>query len=76
MGEVFLAQDSLLDRHEIPHKVAQPEVRRWYAQMLLERNAPDDRERARTLLGEAIEMYRRIGMPKHLEIAERMVKRL
>ena len=69
-------QTALRQAHEIPHKIAQPEARRWYAQMLLDRNAPGDRERARTLLGEAIEMYRTIGMPKHLEIAERMLGRL
>jgi hypothetical protein len=38
--------------------------------MLLDRNAPGDREKARGLLTEAIEMYRRIGMPKHVEMAE------
>ena len=43
--------------------------------MLLDRDAPGDRERARTLLGEAIELYKAIGMPKHVEIAERMLER-
>ncbi|MBI1874275.1 MAG: hypothetical protein HYS05_10390, partial [Acidobacteria bacterium] len=66
-------QTALRQADEIPHKIAQPETRRWYAQMLLDRNAPGDRDRARTLLDEAIEMYRQIGMPKHLEIAERML---
>ncbi len=51
-----------------------PRVRRWYARMLLERNAPGDRDKARTLLGEATEMYRTIGMPKHLEMVEGMLK--
>jgi hypothetical protein len=44
----------------MPDKIAQPEVRRWYAAMLIERHADDDRDKARTLLGEAIEMYRTI----------------
>ncbi len=44
--------------------------------MLIERHAADDRDQARTLLGEAIEMYRTIGMPWHLEMAERMVEAL
>ncbi len=56
----------------MPHKIAQPDVRRWYAWMLNDRNEPGDRDKARTLLGEAIEMYRTIGMPKHVEMAERM----
>ena len=38
--------------------------------MLLDRNAGGDRDKARTLLGEAIAQYRTIGMPKHLEMAE------
>ena len=41
--------------------------------MLVDRNASGDRDKARTLLGEAVEMYRTIGMPKHLEMAERML---
>ena len=64
---------ALRQAHDFPDKIAQPETRRWYAWMLLDRDAPGDREKARTLLGEAIEMYRTIGMPKHVEIAERML---
>lgn len=48
-------------------------MQRWYASMLLERDAPGDREPARELLTEAIAMYRRIGMPKHIEIAEALL---
>ena len=36
--------------------------------------APGDRDKARTLLGEAIEMYEQIGMPKHLEMAEGLLR--
>ena len=67
-------ETALRQAHEIPHKLAQPEVRRWYEQMLIDRNVPGDRDRARTLLGEAIEMYRQIGMPKHLEMAEALLR--
>ena len=66
-------ETALRQAHDMPHKAALPETRRWYAWMLLDRNAPGDREKARTLLGEAIEMYRKIGMPKHVEIAEQML---
>ena len=59
---------------ELPHIIEQPEARRWYAWMLLERDAPGDREKARTLLTEAAEMYRRIGMPKHVEMAEALLR--
>ena len=40
--------------------------------MLRDRNVGDDRDKARSLVGEATEMYRAIGMPKHLEIVEKM----
>jgi class 3 adenylate cyclase/tetratricopeptide (TPR) repeat protein len=61
---------ALRQAHEVPHRVEQPEVRRWHAWMLLSRDESGDRDRARELLTEAIEMYGEIGMPKHLEIAE------
>ena len=59
---------------EMPHIIEQPEARRFYARMLLDRNAPGGCEHARQLLIEAIDMYRRIGMPKHVEMAERMLR--
>ena len=68
-------ETALRQAHEIPHKIEQPEVRRWYAWMLLERRAPGDIGKARQLLGEAIEMYRTIGMPKHVELAEALLAR-
>ena len=37
-------------------------------------NAPGDRDKARTLLGEAIGQYRTTRMPKHLAMAEGMLK--
>lgn len=42
-----------------------PETRRCLARMLLDRNRAGDRERARSLLGQAIPVYRRIGMIRH-----------
>ena len=48
--------------------------RRWYARMLLDRDGPGDRVKARALLTEAIAMYRRIGMPKHVEMAEALLR--
>jgi tetratricopeptide (TPR) repeat protein len=68
-------QTALRRTEELPHIIERPEARRWYAWMLLERNASGDREKARTLLTEAIEMYRRIGMPKHVELAEALLVR-
>jgi hypothetical protein len=41
--------------------------------MLLDRDRPGDCEKAGTLLGEALDMYRTIGMPKHIELAKGML---
>ncbi len=60
--------------HEIPVVIEQPEVRRWYACMLIDRDGPGDRDKAFRLLTEAIAMYRRIGMPKHVEMAEALLE--
>jgi tetratricopeptide (TPR) repeat protein len=45
-----------------------------YARMLIERNAPGDKEKARTLLTEATATYRELGMPSFLENAEELLK--
>jgi len=67
-------QTALRQAHDLPVVIEQPEVRRWYARMLIERDAPGDRDKARELLNEAIPMYRRLGMPKHVEMAEALLK--
>ena len=41
--------------------------------MLMDRDGPGDRDKAWRLLTEAITMYREIGMPKHVEMAETML---
>ena len=56
-----------------PHIVEQAEGRRWRAWMLQLRDGPGDRERAAELLRDAIERYREIGMPKHVELAQAML---
>ena len=58
---------ALRQADDIPHKIAQPEVRRWYARMLLDRDKAGDKEKAGTLLDEAIAMCGTLGMPRHLE---------
>ena len=72
-GRGAALRTALRQAHELPHKLEQPEVRRWYARMLLDRDAPGDREKARELLTEAIAMYRAIGMPRHVELAAEML---
>jgi serine/threonine protein kinase/tetratricopeptide (TPR) repeat protein len=62
-------ETALRQADALPHKIAQPEIRRWYARMLLDTDPRRDRDRARTLLGEALEMYRLLGMPRHVDMA-------
>ena len=47
------------------YRVSQPTAREWYAAMLLDRNADEDREKARGLLSEALAMYQSMEMPFH-----------
>jgi hypothetical protein len=46
-----------------PYRHAEPQVRYWFAEMLRDRTAAGDRERARAMLEEAIESYAALGMP-------------
>jgi hypothetical protein len=41
--------------------------------MLIDRVAPGDREKAQTLLSEALESYERIGMPRHVEMTQALL---
>jgi hypothetical protein len=52
------------------------EVRRFYAAMLIERDEPGDRERARQLLEEALDTYREVGTVRHVEMTEALLKAL
>jgi hypothetical protein len=61
---------ALRHAQELPHVLESAETRRFYAQMLLERDQPGDRDSAHHLLDQAITTYRQIGMPRHLEIAK------
>jgi hypothetical protein len=47
-----------------------------YARMLIERNAPRDRDKARFLLSEATTTYRELGMPGFLKNAEELLETL
>ena len=59
-----------------PDRLEQAEIHRFHAMMLRNRASRGDREKARTLLAEALETYTRIGMPRHIEIAQALAKRL
>jgi tetratricopeptide (TPR) repeat protein len=49
------------------------DTRRWHAMMLLRRRAPGDRDMAQRLLHDAIVVYERNGMPKHVEMAQALL---
>ncbi len=57
-----------------PDRLEQAEICRFHAMMLLDRAAPSDREKAQTLLGEALETYMRIRMPRHIEMAQALLR--
>ncbi len=78
-GEQWVAsqehfETALEQAHDMPFRFEQPETRRWYAWMLLDRDQPGDKDKATTLLGEAIEMYEELGMPKHVGLAEELLR--
>lgn len=64
---------ALAQATELPHRLEEAEVRRFYTMMLLQRNFAGDRERARDMLVPAVESYGRIGMPLHLELARALL---
>jgi hypothetical protein len=61
---------ALHQANEWPNRLEIPQVRHWYAVMLLDRGRPDDRPRARSMLAEARDDYRRLGMPLLEAMAE------
>ncbi len=52
---------------QIPVRIEQPEVRRWYAWCLARRDRGDDRAKTDRLRSEALELYERLGMLRHAE---------
>jgi hypothetical protein len=57
----------------VPHRLRQAEIRRFHAMMLMDRAAQGDREKARTLLVEALQNYQHIGMPCHGQIKQALL---
>jgi hypothetical protein len=57
----------------LPNQLEQAEIRRFHAMMLIDRAAPGDREKAQTLLREALESYTQIGMPRHIDIVQTLL---
>lgn len=61
-------RNAIAQAEAIPHLPELAHTRRFYGQMLLERNAPVDREHAEQLLTVAAADYGRIGMPRHQKL--------
>jgi hypothetical protein len=59
--------------HEFPNRVDAPRVQHWHAKMLLDRGDPDDRDRARAMLADALDGYRKLGMPLLAAMAEELL---
>jgi hypothetical protein len=57
----------------LPNRLEQTEIRRFHAMMVMDRATPGDREKAQTLLREALESYTQIGMPRHIEITQALL---
>ncbi len=64
---------ALQQADEIPHVMAQFDTRRWWAWMLLRRDASRDRDRAKELLEEAIAGYQKLEAPLFEQIATGML---
>jgi len=67
---------ALRQAEELPHLLERPHVRHHYGHLLARRGAPRDRERAASLLAEAVCGYAAIGMPRHREMADRLLEDL
>jgi hypothetical protein len=57
----------------LPFRLEQAETRRFDAVMLKDRATPGDREKAQTLLREALESYTSIGIPRLREITQALL---
>ena len=66
-------QIAMQQAESFPDRLEQAEIRRFHAMMLIDRAAKGDREKAQTLLNEALQSYESIGMPRHLELTEALL---
>jgi hypothetical protein len=67
---------ALQHARSFPDRLEPAEIRRFHAMMLMDRGAPSDRKKAHSLLGEALETYTRIGMPRHIEMTQARLHQL
>jgi hypothetical protein len=65
--------DGLRRIESLPLRLEEGDACRWYAWMLLRRNADGDADSARDLIDRAIGAYRRVGMPRHEALAAELL---
>jgi len=68
-------QMAMQQAESLPYRLEQTELRRFHAMMLIDRSAVGDREKAKTLLNEALQNYERIGMPRHVKMTQTLLAR-
>jgi tetratricopeptide (TPR) repeat protein len=66
-------QIAMEQAESFPHLLEQAGIRRFRAMMLTDRAASGDREKAQTLLSEALVTYTQIGMPRHIEMTQTLL---
>jgi class 3 adenylate cyclase/tetratricopeptide (TPR) repeat protein len=64
---------ALRQAEELPHLPEQAHTRRFFARMLLDRDGPGDRTEATRLATESADLYRHMGMPRHLAMVEALL---
>ena len=70
IAEVLIAMQQA---ETYPQRLEQAEIHRLHAMMLIDRGAPGDREKAQTLLREALKSYTQIGMSRHIEMTRALL---
>jgi tetratricopeptide (TPR) repeat protein len=65
---------ALQHAESFPDRLEQADIRRFHAMMLMDRAARGDRKRAQPLLSEALETYTYIGMPRHIEMTQALLR--
>jgi hypothetical protein len=68
-------QTAMRQAESFPNRLEQTEIHRFHAMMLIDRSAAGDREKAQTLLNEALRSYSHIGMPRHIEMTQTLLGR-
>jgi hypothetical protein len=63
-------ETALRQTERLPHVMERLHVSHHYGRFLMHRRSMADRMRSQTLLREAVDGYRRIGMPRHAAMAE------